>query len=97
VSVRHIALPDDAPLSARLDPSLLGGVVVIEGQGAAADPSSWRNSLYRFVPQALYTPAESPTPPGASAAFQTVPLRAIPYFAWANREPARMVVWVPRR
>jgi len=32
-----------------------------------------------------------------SKSAQPVALTAIPYFAWANREPGAMRVWIPRR
>jgi DUF1680 family protein len=33
---------------------------------------------------------------GPEAAGTPVPLRAVPYHLWANREPAGMRVWIPR-
>jgi DUF1680 family protein len=53
--------------------------VVIEGEAAALDQASWGNALYRTQP-----PETRPTR-----------LRAIPYFAWDNREPGAMQVWLP--
>ena len=40
-----------------------------------------------------------PRPAGSRAAEAAakVALRAIPYFAWANRGPAQMRVWLPER
>ena len=40
----------------------------------------------------LYQPASAP--PGAAPEIP-VTLTFIPYYAWANREPQPMVVWVP--
>lgn len=48
------ALSKAAPLSTRYEPDLLGGVVVVEGEG----------------------------------------IRMVPYFAWDNREPGAMAVWL---
>jgi DUF1680 family protein len=28
---------------------------------------------------------------------EDVEVELIPYYAWANREPGRMMVWLPRR
>jgi DUF1680 family protein len=78
-SVRALLLPPRAPLSARFEPSLLGGVAVIEGEAAAPARGPWKDRLY--------TPAASRR--------RRLPLRAIPYYAWDNRAPGEMVVWVP--
>jgi DUF1680 family protein len=64
-------------------PDLLGGVLVLRHPGrAAARPLNT---------QPLYGPARARAP-GAST---PVTLTFIPYYAWANREPQPMVVWVP--
>jgi DUF1680 family protein len=64
-------------------PDLLGGVLVLRHPGqAAARPLNT---------QPLYSPAGERAP-GAST---PVTLTFIPYYAWANREPQPMVVWVP--
>jgi DUF1680 family protein len=39
---------------------------------------------------------EEPTPSGTAQAGQVFEARAVPYFAWANRERAAMRVWVPK-
>lgn len=65
-------------------PDLLGGVLVLRHPGlAAARP---------LASQPLYRPAGSRD----TAAPEPVTLTFIPYYAWANREPQPMVVWVPR-
>ena len=48
------------------------------------------NGVYR-IPGALSQAAGSP-PPTREAEFT-----AIPYYAWANREPGPMQVWIPRQ
>jgi DUF1680 family protein len=79
--VWDIALPDDAELTAHYRPNLPGGVVVITGEAIAIPPAS--SSLYT-----QYAPDE---------VIATTPVKftAIPYFAWANREPGPMQVWIP--
>jgi DUF1680 family protein len=77
--VGHLMLPADATLAVREAPELLGGVVVLEGAAAALDDQGWEGELYRA------------TPPAARPAS----LRAIPYFAWDNRAPGAMQVWLP--
>ena len=48
------------------------------------DTGSWTDRLYR--------PAVSER----AASRRPVALTAIPYYAWANREPGAMRVWIPR-
>jgi DUF1680 family protein len=61
------------------DAELLGGVYVIEHPGSLAKDESL----------GLYTPAEA-----AHVEESTATLTMIPYYAWANRTPAPMQVWV---
>jgi DUF1680 family protein len=77
--LHHLRLPAGAPLTARFEPGLLGGVAVIEAEGLAIDGASWDGQLYRAEPLAL-RPAR---------------LTAIPYYAWDNRAPGAMQVWMP--
>lgn len=67
--------------TATWDASLLDGVMVLDHQGSHEDapPST-----------ALYFPASTPQPDSREAN-----LRLIPYYAWANRQPSEMQVWVP--
>ena len=76
--VRQLLLPPDAELTARFDPELLGGATVVEGQGVPLSTAGWEETLYR------------PSPPEATPS----PIRAIPYFAWDNRAPGPMTVWL---
>jgi hypothetical protein len=77
--LHHLRLPAGAPLTARFEPGLLGGVAVIEADALAIDGASWDGQLYRAEPAAL-RPAR---------------LTAIPYYAWDNRAPGAMQVWMP--
>jgi DUF1680 family protein len=72
-------LPRDAALTPVYEPDLLDGVVTLTGAGLAADAAAWGDALYRSQPPAL----------------QPVTLTAIPYYAWDNRAPGAMRVWVP--
>ena len=76
--LQQLRLPRDAGLAAAYEPSLLGGVVAIEGQALRSDPAAWHGGLYSRQP----------------ATEVPVPVRAIPYYAWANREPGDMLVWI---
>ena len=62
---------------------LLGGVMVIDAMGKVADMAAWGDDLYR--------PASD-----ASPAYHPATLTAVPYYAWANRGPGAMRVWIPR-
>jgi len=78
---RAILLPDDARLTARLDKSLFGGTVVIDGTGLAVSSAGWDSHLYR---------------PARASGTRRAKIRAIPYCLWDNREPGPMTVWMPR-
>ncbi len=47
--------------------------------------ADWQNQLYRAV---------SPGALGAEVPSATVTAVAVPYYAWANRAPGPMQVWV---
>jgi len=78
--IRTMRLSVSEPLTPHWSPELLGGVVVLEGQSTIPDTAAWGDGLYR--------PADRST-------TKRVPLRAIPYYAWANRAPGAMTVWMP--
>jgi uncharacterized protein len=61
-------------------PQLLDGVVVLEHPGAWLPPQA----------EGLYLTASS-----TSHAPQPTTLSLIPYYAWCNREPSAMQVWIP--
>jgi len=76
IPVSQIAIPKGAKLEAKFEPDLLGGVVVIRGQG--------QRSGFELKDDGTIASASGP-----------VPITAIPYYAWDNRAPGEMVVWVP--
>jgi len=71
-------------LRPRFEPGLLGGVVVLDGQGVVPATTSDTAELYRPIR-------------AEDLAVRQVALHAIPYYAWANRGASHMVVWIPRR
>ncbi|MCX8038285.1 MAG: glycoside hydrolase family 127 protein [Candidatus Sumerlaeia bacterium] len=97
-----VFLPENARFTPRHDKDFLGGITVLEGalltragrdrfveQNAdalrAKPTGDWANVLYRaLVPRRLKPPAEG-----------TFAATLIPYFAWANRGPSLMEVWLP--
>jgi DUF1680 family protein len=56
---------------------------VVEAQGTVVDAGAWQDELYR--------PARTEDLPQ-----REVVLTAVPYYAWANRGPGTMRVWIPR-
>ena len=78
--VRNLAIPRDAKLLAERRPDLLGGVTVIKGPALAVSSQD--------KPTPLYHP---PTP----LTTRNEEFVAVPYYAWDNRKPGAMVVWVP--
>ena len=80
VTVADVILAKDIDLRPRHDPALLGGVTVLEGTAEAAAERPWSGELYRELTLAKARP---------------LPVRLIPYYAWGNRGPSEMTVWMP--
>ena len=76
--LNDILLPHDTALSAEYMPALLGGTVVIRGTARRRKNDGWEDALYSSVP----------------STYEEIPLTAIPYALWANREPGEMLVWI---
>ncbi len=76
--LQRLMLPADAALTARFEPDLLDGLVVVEATGVALSDSGWDDRLYR---------SEEP-------ALEPIRMRAVPYFAWDNRSAGPMTVWI---
>jgi DUF1680 family protein len=74
---------ETSSLQAKFVPSLLGGVVAIEGK-ALLDTQP-RASQPLYVPDSRY-----PEP-----CYREVAARWVPYYAWANRGASAMKVWLP--
>ncbi len=73
-----LSLPHEAKLEASFAPDLLSGVMVLRGNAERLSDTNWEGALYRTAP---------PT-------SEAVPVTAIPYFAWDNRTPGEMQVWL---
>jgi len=73
-----LCLPRRAALRAQYRPDLLGGIVTITGAALRRDRSGWGRALYRA---------------DKSQALK-VPITAVPYYAWCNRKPGEMLVWI---
>lgn len=76
--LNDLALPAKARVAVRRDPKLFGGVPVLVTKGNRRSPADWKDTLYR---PARHEPL-------------SVPVKAIPYFLWANRAPGEMLVWI---
>jgi uncharacterized protein len=74
----------DTSTSAQYDPDLLDGVMVLDHAGAIVQPT---------VDRGLYFPVSASEHPQTT----DTRLRLIPYYAWANRAPSAMQVWIPYR
>jgi hypothetical protein len=82
--VRHLAIAPDEAITALHEPGLLGGVTVLKTRGALTAPeSAWGDHLYR--PR---------SPQAAQGISQPLAVTLIPYYAWANRDPGPMQVWL---
>jgi uncharacterized protein len=78
--VPDVMIPESMRLTSRYEGGVLGGIVLLEGNVRARSPETWTGQLYReFRRQAL----------------RSVDVRFIPYYAWANRGPSEMTVWLP--
>jgi DUF1680 family protein len=82
---RDIVLPAEGALNPEFRDDLLGGVTILRGPAEVRElPGEWTKPLYRTA---------QPTPREGSRGRE-VELVAVPYLAWANREPGRMQVWL---
>jgi DUF1680 family protein len=82
--LENLEIEGSAPLTSAWEGHLLDGVTVVRGTGFEVDTTSWGHRLYR------------PLRLGKPLPRKRVDLTAIPYYAWANREPGAMRVWIPR-
>ena len=74
-----IALGRTARLTARFQSDLLGGVTVVSARAQSLRKRGWPGKLYQTHPPDV----------------RSTTIRAIPYFAWANRkEEEEMLVWL---
>jgi DUF1680 family protein len=83
VELRDVVLPVGMVFQPEFLPELLDGVIVLRGMAQVVPPDEgWMGQLYR--------PADQMPP----VAGQSVPITAIPYYAWANRGANPMQVWL---
>jgi len=80
VGMMEVALPANMRLRPKMEPGLLGGVAVLEGTAYRIPQGDWTGLLYR-----TFRPAGK----------QTIEIRLIPFYAWANRGMSYMTVFMP--
>jgi hypothetical protein len=84
IDPRDVVLPAGVTFTPEVRTDLLGGVTVLCGQAEERKvPHDWAERLYHTVHSHGEAPQDRP-----------VDIVAIPYYAWANREPGRMQVWL---
>jgi hypothetical protein len=96
IELRDVVLPTlsdsgtDLVCSTTYRPVMLGGVATIEFEARALTlaPESYADCGTAYLPLAAHDAARR------VSRSRAVTLTAIPYFAWANREPGRMMVWL---
>lgn len=82
---RSAVLPSNPEFASRHHDGLLGGVTTLSTTISCVPvESGWEEELYRTV--------SLDRNPATSGRY---PATLIPYFAWANREPGPMIVWIP--
>jgi len=79
-ALADVVIPRDIELKPRVEADLLGGITVLQGQARIYRQSDWSQTLYQRLP------ARDP---------DTIDIRLIPYYAWANRDVSEMSVWLP--
>jgi len=95
----NIVLPDTAALRPEKRADLLGGIVVLEGEALAVDPSAVTR-IREAAGKDAAADDEEEAPPASrrrlapGAALKPHPLVLIPYYAWAHRGPGEMSVWL---
>jgi len=80
IDLNNVLIPDDIKLTPQAAADLPFGIVTLGGRALYRAESPWSTALYRTVERKSAEP---------------LPIRMIPYFAWANRGPAAMSVWLP--
>lgn len=76
--IDSICIPKDSKLSLKYDPNLLNGISVITGRGLKIKKEKWHDKLYSQEQQD----------------YDEIDFIAIPYYAWNNRKPGEMAVWI---
>lgn len=87
VDIFCVELPEAGAFADRYDADLLGGVVVLEGAAWERDDRWWDTHPYPSLGSTHDVPDED--------AVKGARIKAIPYFAWANRGRCSMITAFP--
>jgi DUF1680 family protein len=82
VEVENVVIPADAKLTPEYQANALDGVATITTEAIAETNPTWTGGLYR---------------PKQTEGEKRIPLKLVPYYAWANRGAGEMTVWLPVR
>lgn len=74
-----VSLNEAAAFTETYDELLLGGAVVVEGDGFRVAQAAWTGGLYSRE----------------KAPLEAVKVTAVPYYLWGNRGSGEMKVWIP--
>ena len=80
LDLSNVYVPSDIELEPVPLPELPFGIQALQGEALHCPEAPWDGDLYRAL-----------SPRG----LEPIPVRLAPYFAWANRGPAAMSVWLP--
>ncbi len=89
--LESVGLPDDIDLNSVYIPSNIAleplsaddlpfGLLALKGSAWYRPEATWEGVLYRKL---------------EASPLEPLPIRMIPYFAWTNRGPSTMSVWLP--
>jgi uncharacterized protein len=80
IRLGDVVIPREISFKPRSAAGLLGGITVMEGKARSDSEPNWSGQLYRELPRQVSQPID---------------LKLIPYYAWGNRGPSEMTVWLP--
>ena len=81
INIRNLVLLANPVLDIKWAPDLLNGVMVIQGEAFEVKLREFKNNLYQSLRD-------------VQSESRSVKFTAIPYYAWANRDPGPMNVWI---
>ena len=76
-----ILLPNNTILNTHFDPDLLGGVTVITGEALKLKDGEKEDRLYH----------------ASELGLSKINIKAVPYYAWCNRDKGEMLVWMTEK
>jgi DUF1680 family protein len=80
IDLNNVYLPSDVALTPVPESIQSFELQALKGKAFYRPEEPWTTDLYRPMPH---------------SALKPLPIRMIPYFAWNNRGPAAMSVWLP--